>query len=61
MTIVTMPEDPPLTDPAAVPGDPESGPSKLVVLRVTKEFRSRKTSTLALDGVDLHVDDGELV
>jgi NitT/TauT family transport system ATP-binding protein len=34
---------------------------KLVVAGVTKTFRRRRTETVALDGIDLHVDDGELV
>lgn len=34
---------------------------KLVVQGVTKVFAGRKTSVTALEGVDLHVDDGELV
>ena len=28
---------------------------------MSKVFRSRKSETVALDGVDLHVDDGEMV
>lgn len=35
--------------------------TKLVVDGVSKVFRSRRNETVALDGVDLHVDDGELV
>ena len=34
---------------------------KLEVAGVSKVFRSRRNETVALDGVDLHVDDGELV
>jgi len=34
---------------------------KLVVSGVTKTFRSRRSETVALQGVDLHVGDGELV
>jgi NitT/TauT family transport system ATP-binding protein len=36
-------------------------PTKLVVESVTKVFASRRTRTVALEGVDMHVDDGELV
>lgn len=35
--------------------------TKLVVDGVSKVFRSRKQETVALDGVDMHVDDGEMV
>jgi NitT/TauT family transport system ATP-binding protein len=35
--------------------------TKLVVDGVSKVFRSRRSETVALDGVDLHVDDGEMV
>jgi NitT/TauT family transport system ATP-binding protein len=34
---------------------------KLVVDNVSKAFTSRRQQTLALEGVDMHVDDGELV
>ncbi|MEY2430691.1 MAG: NitT/TauT family transport system ATP-binding protein [Acidimicrobiaceae bacterium] len=34
---------------------------KLVVDNVSRVFTSRRQQTVALDGVDLHVDDGELV
>jgi ABC-type nitrate/sulfonate/bicarbonate transport system ATPase subunit len=36
-------------------------PAKLVVSGLSKTYRSRRGETLALDGVDLHVGDGELV
>ena len=36
-------------------------PEKLTVEGVSKVFRRRGSSTVALDGVDMHVDDGELV
>jgi len=36
-------------------------PTKLVVESVTKVFSSRRRETVALGGVDMHVDDGELV
>jgi ABC-type nitrate/sulfonate/bicarbonate transport system ATPase subunit len=36
-------------------------PDKLVVHGVSKVFRRRRSETVALDGVDLHVHDGELV
>jgi hypothetical protein len=35
--------------------------AKLVVHGVTRVFRSRRSEVHALGGVDLHVDDGELV
>jgi len=36
-------------------------PTKLVVESVTKVFATRRRQTVALEGVDMHVDDGELV
>jgi NitT/TauT family transport system ATP-binding protein len=36
-------------------------PAKLVVESVSKVFATRKKRTVALEGVDMHVDDGELV
>jgi NitT/TauT family transport system ATP-binding protein len=41
--------------------DAADRPPKLVVESVTKVFASRKKRTVALEGVDMHVDDGELV
>jgi NitT/TauT family transport system ATP-binding protein len=38
-----------------------STPTKLVVESVTKVFATRRRETVALEGVDMHVDDGELV
>jgi NitT/TauT family transport system ATP-binding protein len=38
-----------------------SASPKLVVDNVSKVFATRRKETVALDGVDLHVDDGELV
>jgi NitT/TauT family transport system ATP-binding protein len=46
-----------LTEDAGAP----AAHTKLVVDGVSKVFRSRKSETVALDGVDLHVDDGEMV
>ena len=40
---------------------PEAFGPKLVVDGLSKVFRSRRSEVVALDGVDLHVDDGELV
>ncbi|MFZ4517510.1 MAG: ABC transporter ATP-binding protein [Microthrixaceae bacterium] len=49
-----------LTGPAGAAA-PVAAHTKLVVDGVSKVFRSRRSSTTALEGVDLHVDEGELV
>jgi NitT/TauT family transport system ATP-binding protein len=49
-----------VVDPVPVVAGP-SAPPKLVVDGVSKVFDSRKESVAALEGVDLHVGDGELV
>jgi NitT/TauT family transport system ATP-binding protein len=50
------------TDIDLTEGRPAPTPhTKLVVSSVRKVYRSRRDETVALDGVDLHVDDGELV
>ena len=56
MTRTVMPTESPF-----VPTSERGGAGKLLVSGVSKVFRSRKSETVALDGVDLHVDDGELV
>jgi len=40
---------------------PMARPTKLLVESVSKVFTSRRRQTVALEGVDMHVDDGELV
>jgi ABC-type nitrate/sulfonate/bicarbonate transport system ATPase subunit len=53
---------PPETDVPEVLGDePVDRAPKLVVEGLSKVFRSRRSEVMALSGVDLHVDDGELV
>ena len=64
MTVLEPPAVQPPIDTAD--GDPaidrpEVAEPKLRVTGVSKVFRSRRSETVALDGVDMHVDDGELV
>ena len=55
--------DPPMQPEVEVVPDhrPEPLRPKLVVENLSKVFRARRTETVALDGVDMHVDDGEFV